>query len=145
MNPLNFEPPKGIHKFKRTKEKLFMPETVKWYMPVSVGGKHEVELGPASPWAKNLPFVKDARKVHGHLHSKTHYKSTHSFYLESDTKKVDLEDREVCQMIKDIQKIALNKRKSVIGAAMRHLLQKTKFTAKKDNTSSLYGNLASAL
>jgi hypothetical protein len=61
MNPMNFKPPQGIHKFKKTKEKLFMPETVKWYMPVSVGGLHEVEVGPTSPWEKNLPIVKDAK------------------------------------------------------------------------------------
>jgi hypothetical protein len=38
-----------------------MPDTVMWYMPVSVGGKHEVEVGPRNPWDKVLPVVKDAK------------------------------------------------------------------------------------
>lgn len=89
-----------------------------------VDGQNVVEVGPSCPWKKHLPIVKDAKQVHGHLHNKTHFKSTHTFFLQPDSDKVDLEDREVCNMIKDIQKVVSKKRKSALKAAMLKMLSK---------------------
>lgn len=71
-------------------------------MPERIDGKHEIEVQPKSKWEKSLLQVKNASGIHDHLHKRTHFKSTHSFYLHPNSDKVDLEDREVCTMIKDI-------------------------------------------
>lgn len=72
-------------------------------MPERINGKHEIEVEPKSKWEKSLLKVKNASQIHDHLHKRTHFKSTHSFYLQQNySDKVDLEDREVCTMIKDI-------------------------------------------
>ena len=52
--------------------------------------------------------------MHAHLHSKTHFKSTHTFFLQADSEKVNLDDQEVSKMIKDIQTIMIKKQKSVL-------------------------------
>lgn len=62
------EPPTGINKYKNTQKKLFEPEVIKWYMPVAVGGKHEMEVEVKSKWEKSLLQIKNATDIHNHLH-----------------------------------------------------------------------------
>lgn len=48
------------------------------------------------------------------MHNKTHFKSTHTFFLQADNQKVNLDDQEVSKMIKDIQTVMIKKQKSVL-------------------------------
>lgn len=76
LSTFNSHPIKGVQKYEKTKKRLFMPETVTWYLPVAENNSHYIEIGPTSKWEKNLPRVKDASKLHPHLHEKIHFKST---------------------------------------------------------------------
>ncbi len=72
LSPFNEFPVSGINKYKQTKNKYYMPETVKWYMKVAENNSHHLDLGPKSKWEKNLPFVRTPKQILGHYHKKTH-------------------------------------------------------------------------
>lgn len=103
LGPFNEKIYKGFKRFENTKQNLFAEEKVTWYMPEGVADTTILEIKARKKWERFLPIVREPRKLHSHLHNKTHFKASHEVYLNGENK-IDLDDIKIVEMIKDIQR-----------------------------------------
>lgn len=111
LGPFNEKVYKGFRRFESTRENLFSEEKVKWYMPEGVADSHAIEIHPRKKWERFLPIVREPRKLHSHLHKKTHFKASQEVYLNGEDK-INLGDIKIVEMIKDIQRVVNKTRKN---------------------------------
>lgn len=121
LSPFNEFPVQGINKYKETKQKYYMPETVKWYMKAAENNTHHIDLGPKSKWEKNLPFLRDPKLILGHYHKRTHFKSAHALNF-LNANKIDLDDIHVTEMMKNMQVSSNKTNKRLDGQTLATLL-----------------------
>lgn len=124
-----------VNVFQRTRQKLFMPDVVTFFLPEGLDGKHVEVIESESKWDKTVPILKNPKAVHSHLHNKTHYKSVHGVLM--DDSKIDLADIENQERIKQIQKSVNAKRRKSVRDAFLNLLS-DKYVQDRKGKKRLY-------
>ena len=76
LSPFNQQIVKGHNRYEKIKKNLFTEEAVTWVMPEAGADQTHVQIHPRSKWGRFLPKVTEPKKLHCHLHQKTHFKGS---------------------------------------------------------------------